>query len=67
MKKTKKKVKITSYKKAYEKVLLEKQGLARYCNRIAPSISALLISRQIEDKALQELTAIRDEIIKHDV
>lgn len=66
-KKTTKKIKITSYKKAYEELLLEKQALVRNYNQLAPSISALLISRQLEHNALQELAAIRDEIIKHDV
>lgn len=72
--KKEKAVKITSYKKAYEKELLEKQeveikytALSRAANQVAPNISALLLAEQIKDRALKDLALARDIIIKHDV
>lgn len=65
--KTKKKVKITSYKKAYEELEIKYMQLAREANRIIPTLSAYLAAEDIKSAARGEMRQIRDEVIKHDI
>lgn len=67
MKTTKKKVKITSYKKAYEELDIKYKQLAREANRIIPTLSAYLAGDDIKAAAREEMRQIRNEVIKHDV
>ena len=74
MKTTKKKVKITNYKKAYEELKIKHEKkeikytqLAREANRIVPTLSAYLAGDDIKAAAREEMRKIRNEVIKHDV
>ena len=74
MKTTKKKVKITNYKKAYEKLEIKHEKLeikynqlAREANRMIPTMSALLTALKIVGVSIGEMEPIVKEVIKHDV
>jgi hypothetical protein len=59
--------KITNYKKAYTELEARYRELSREANKIAPTISALLAAEKIHYAAMEELRAVRDIVIKHDV